>query len=178
MKRTILSFGAIAGLVLILFVVSLIVLGHSAENEIVGYASMIIAFSFIYVAIRSFRDKHNQGVISFGKALKIGLGITLIGSTVYVVAWLIEYYVFIPDWMDKYTAHLIQEAKASGATGADLDKRIAEINKNGELYKSPIRMVLYTYLEVLPVGLIISLLASLILNRKTARPNPAFSSAS
>lgn len=49
-----------------------------------GYASMIIAFSMIFVAIKSYRDKHLEGAITFKTAFKIGFYITLIASTMYV----------------------------------------------------------------------------------------------
>lgn len=63
---------------------------------IYGYTTMIMAFSMIYVAIRQFRNQLLGGKISFGKALLIGLGITLIASTFYVLTWEIEYkYVFL-----------------------------------------------------------------------------------
>jgi hypothetical protein len=173
MKRNILIFGLIAGLILGAYVISIAWLSrinpdHSG-NAVVGYASMVIAFSFIYVGIRNFRDKYNQGVVSFGKAFRIGLGITLIGSTFYVITWLIDYYFFIPDFMDKYAAHLISEARASGLSQAALDKRIAEINHLGDLYKNPLFVVLFTYLEVAPVGVLISLFTAFIIRRKRPR---------
>jgi len=169
MKKTILSFGLLSGLILGLFII-FVTLVHTG-NAIWGYTAQVIAFAFIYAGIRNYRDKYNEGLISFGKAFRIGLGITLIGATVYVVAWCIDFYCFIPDFMEKYAAVLIKEARDSGLTGAALDKKIAGINKMGDLYKSPVMVVLFTYAEVLPVGIGISLLAALILKRKTPKPN-------
>jgi len=168
MKKTILVFGGIASLILCLFIISLS-LFHTG-NAIWGYSSMIIAFSFIYAGIRSYRDKYNDGLISFGKAFRIGLGITLIASTAYVLIWCIDYYFFIPDFMDKYAASLAKEARAS-LSGAALEKKLAGIKQMSDLYKNPVMVVLFTYAEVLPVGIGISLLASLILKRKTPKPN-------
>jgi hypothetical protein len=68
---------------------------------LIGYASMLIAFSLVFVGIRNYRDKFNEGVISFGKAFKIGIMIVLIASTMYVVAWLIDYFFFIPDFFNR-----------------------------------------------------------------------------
>jgi hypothetical protein len=167
MKRNILSFGLISGLVLIIFILLLTFVGKSFQNATVGYTFMVIAFSFIYVGIRNFRDKYNSGVISFGKALRIGLGIALIGSTVYVITWLIAYYGFMPDFMDHYVAGMIKQARAEGLTGAALDKKIAGIKQMGEWYKNPGFVVLTTYAEILPVGIVISLFAALILKRKS-----------
>ena len=165
MKRNILVFGLIAGLILSIYIVLLTTMGEYTGSAVVGYTFMVIAFSLIYVGIRNFRDKYNEGIISFGKALRIGLGITLIGSTVYVLAWVIAYYCFVPDFMDRYAGQMIKDARASGVTGVDLNKKLANIRQMVEWYKKPVWVVLFTYLEVLPVGILISLFAALILRR-------------
>src|SRR5215510_3625908 len=109
MKKNIIIHGLIAGAVvsiLMLFTVNYI--SHCEGNVdfgtsmLIGYASMLLAFSLVFVGIRNYRNKYNGGVISFGKAFKIGIIIVLIASTIYVVAWLIAYFYFIPDFMDKY----------------------------------------------------------------------------
>jgi hypothetical protein len=173
MKKTILTFGGIAGLAIGLFILFIAWQCERnpdyAGNEIVGYAAQIIAFSFIFVGVRNFRDKFNQGRLSFGKAFTIGLGITLIGGTIYVLIWLVDFYVFIPDFMDKYAAHMLKEIRASGVSQAVMDKKIAQVNGMKEMYKNPLFVILITYAEVLPVGLIISLLAALMLKRKHSR---------
>ena len=167
MKRTILSFGLIAGLILGVFI-TLLALGK-AGNAVWGYSSMIVAFSFIYVGIRNYREKYNNGVVSFGKALRIGLGITLIGSTMYVLIWMITFYCFTPDFMDKYAAAMVKAAHDSGVTGAALDKKLAYIKQMQDSYKSPVFVFFFTYLEVAPVGIVISLIASLILRRRQVK---------
>jgi hypothetical protein len=134
-------------------------------NMVVGYAAMILAFSLIFVAIKNFRDNHNNRVISFGKAFKIGMYISLIASTMYVFAWLIEFYLFIPDFMEQYINHVLTEAKTGGASQLELDKKAAELAGYTEMYKTPVGVILLTYLEVLPVGLIISLICAFFLKR-------------
>ncbi|HMF72176.1 MAG TPA: DUF4199 domain-containing protein, partial [Flavitalea sp.] len=85
MKKNVWVFGIISGLVvtaMMLYSAAKISRGDDFEgNEILGYTTMIVAFSFIFVGIKNYRDKYNQGVVSFGKAFKIGLLITLVAST-------------------------------------------------------------------------------------------------
>ena len=130
---------------------------------------MLIAFSFVFVGIRNYRDKYNEGLISFGNAFKIGIMIVLIASTFYVVAWLIDYYFFIPDFMDKYSAHMLDKLKASGASQIEIDKQTKEMANFARMYKNPFFNAMMTYMEILPVGLIVTLISSLILKRKTAK---------
>ena len=172
MKKSILVFGLVSGVILGVFVFSINFLsnvfhGH-IENEIVGYSAMIIAFSLVFVGTKNFRDKYNQGTVGFGKAFLVGLGISLIGSTIYVGAWLIQYYCFMPDFMDKYSAAMIQKAQHSGLSAEALQKRLDSINSMSRMYKNPIMVVLFTYIEVLPVGIVISLITALILRRRKA----------
>ncbi|MNT54977.1 hypothetical protein D3C72_1921790 [compost metagenome] len=72
--------------------------------------------------------------------------------------------------MDKYVAHMLKEAKDSGASAAELAKQAKELAYNQQLYKNPIMVVLFTYMEILPVGILVSLIAALILKRKSHTP--------
>ncbi len=131
MKRNVLVFGLIAGLIISVFMVVSIAVCYNSNNfegsMLVGYAAEVIAFSMIFVAIKNYRDKYNNGTISFGKAFKIGLYVSLIASTMYVVVWMIDYYLFIPDFMDRYAEHMLQESKAKGASEVELQKAANEV---------------------------------------------------
>jgi hypothetical protein len=176
MKKNIVIYGIIAGIVV--STLMLFMINYTSHNEgsidygtsmLIGYASMLIAFSLVFVGIRNYRYKYNAGVISFGKSFKIGILIVLIASTIYVVAWLIAYFYFIPDYLDKYSAHMLAELKASGASQIEIDKQTNEMESFATMYKNPFFNALMTYTEILPVGLIATLISSLILKRKTAR---------
>jgi len=172
MKKNVLVFGAIAGIITAGWMMVAVV-GHynnpNFEGSMwMGYASMIVAFSFIFVAVKNFRDKYNNGTISFGKALKMGLYIVLIGSTIYVLTWLVAYYCFMPDFMDKYVAHVIDKAKAGGASQAEIARQKEQMAVYANMYKNPLGVIVLTYIEILPVGLVIALIAALILKRKPA----------
>jgi hypothetical protein len=174
MKKTIIVFGSIAGALVGLFMICLILWvskDHDKTAELLGYSSMILALSLVYVGARNFRDRYNDGTISFGKALRVALGITLVASTIYVLVWLVEYYCFMPDFMDKYAAVMVRQAKGSGLSPDALQKELAKIESMRVAYRNPIVVILYTYLEIVPVGIIISLLTALLVKRKR-RPSP------
>lgn len=173
MKKNILIYGIISGLIVsALMAVNLNMCYKSGDFEssmLVGYASMLIAFSLIFVGIKNYRDKYNGGIISFGKAFKVGFFMTLIASTIYVVVWLIEERFFFPDFMEKYTAHEINKLQASGISAAELASETKDLEKAKEMYNNPVFKILFTYVEILPVGLVVTLISSLILKRKTAK---------
>jgi len=170
MKKTVFVFGSISSVVLILWIAIFATLCYRNPNfegsMLLGYSAMLVAFSFIFVGTKNFRDNYNNGFITFGKAFQVGLYIALIGSSAYVLAWLIDYYVFVPDFMDKYVAHTIAKATARGASTAELAKLKEEMAFDAKIYKNPLGVILFTYIEVLPVGLVIALITALILKRK------------
>jgi len=90
----------------------------------------------------------------------------LIASTIYVFAWLIDYFFFIPDFMEKYSAHMLDKLKASGATQVEIDKQTKEMANFARTYKNPFFNAMMTCMEILPVGVIVTLISSLILKRK------------
>lgn len=169
MKKTILINGLIAGFIVAAMMATSILLCYKKSDfegsMVLGYLGMLLAFSFVFVGIKSYRDKHNSGLITFGKAFKIGLFITLIASTVYVAVWLVEYYFFIPDFMEKYSAYALKKAADSGASAAEIQAQINEMETFKEWYKNPILVVALTYAEILPIGLIVTLISALILKR-------------
>lgn len=173
MKRIVLVFGLIAGLIVsgfMIFGTTMMSCDSDFEGSmIVGYSAMLVAFSFVFVGIKRFRDKQNNGVITFGKAFGVGILITLIACTMYVVTWMFEYYLFIPDFMDKYADHVIKAAQKSGASAVEIAQQTAQMKSYKEMYQNPIMVVLLTYMEILPIGLLATLISAAIL-RKKAKP--------
>ena len=137
------------------------------ERLFFGYASMVLAFSLIFVGIKNFRDNYNGGVISFVKAIKVALLITAVASTVYVVVWLIDYYFFIPDFFGEYAASTLAGLKASHASQARIDKEMTDLANYAKMYRNPFFNTLMTYAEIVPVGLVVSLIAAFILKKKS-----------
>jgi len=170
MKKNVWIFGLVSGLIVTAMMVYSVAKCYSDANfegnMVLGYAAMLLAFSTIFIAIKNFRDKYNGGVISFGKAFRIGLYITLIASTIYVLVWLVEYYMFVPDFMDKYTAHMIKVKQDSGASLQEIQKETSKLASMQEMYKNPLFVVLFTYFEILPIGLVVTLISALILKKK------------
>lgn len=170
MKRNVLIFGLVLGAILAGNMVYMVDLACNnpefIANDLIGYAAMIVVFSLTFFGIRNYRNKQLSGAISFGKAFKMGALIALIGSTVYVVVWLFYYYLYVPDFVDKYTAHVLHQATVEGATTVELEAKSAEMNQFKKMYENPLFVVLITYSEVLPVGLVVALISSLILRKK------------
>ncbi|MFA6262252.1 MAG: DUF4199 domain-containing protein [Bacteroidia bacterium] len=177
MKRNSLVFGVISGAIISTFMaISMAVMSCSSgdmegsgTSMVIGFSAMAVAFFFIFVGIKNFRDKQNGGTITFGKGFLLGLWISLIASTMYVITWGVEFHFFMPDFIDKYSDMQVKQLRDSGMTGAALDEAIKGIETNSYNYKhNPLVFAAFTYMEILPVGIIITLISALILKRKTA----------
>jgi hypothetical protein len=169
MQRIVLTFGLIAGAILS----GMLLLALLFQDQIgfdrgatVGYTSMVLAFLMTFFGIRTYRDTVGGGQISFGRAFKVGILITLVATVCYVATWEVIYYKLAPDFSDKYAAHVIEKARASGATEEQLASRQAELAKFREMYRNPLINIAITLLEPLPVGLLFTLVAAGALSRK------------
>lgn len=174
MKRTILIYGLISGLIVSAFMATSMVITASSDkgcepgigSMVIGYASMLLAFAFVVVGIKHYRDKVNGGYISFGKGFWIGLMISFIASTLYVITWAVEYHAFFPNFMDRYAAMQTTQLQQSGLTGAAYDEALKSINDMAYSYKhNGLVFATYTYLEIFPVGILVSLIAALVMKR-------------
>lgn len=172
MKKIVLTYGLIAGF--ISCIGYLVMVGKEDldfdNGMIYGFASMLLAFALIFVATNQYR-KQNGGTITFAKGFLIGLYISLIASTIYVVVWLITYYNFYPDFMERYTTCTLDQLKASGATQEVIEAKTTEMQEMSEKYKNPLFVILFTYAEILPLSLVFSLISAgvfrLISKKKT-----------
>jgi amino acid transporter len=169
MKKNVLLFGLVLGIILCVNMIIMVNMMYSnpefKSNDLLGYAVMVVIFSLIFFGIRNYRNKELGGIISFGKAFKTGLLIALVASTLYVVVWLFYYYLFVPDFIDKYTAHVLRQCTSE----TELASKTEEMENFKEMYKNPLFIILITYAEVLPVGLIVALVSSFILKKKNER---------
>jgi hypothetical protein len=171
MKKTILTFGFISGAImsslmsLAMIFQDRIGLGHS---YVLGYTTIVLSFLLVFFGIRAYRDGPGNGAVTFGRAFGIGVAICVISSICYVITWEVLYHFFMPDFMDKYGAYILEKARASGANAAALAAKVEEVRKAKAMYDNVLISSALTFLEPLPVGLLIALISAVILRSKSA----------
>jgi hypothetical protein len=111
--------------------------------------------------------------VTFTRALVIGSLITAVASVCYVATWEVIYFKLSPGFTEKYQAYEIEKAKARGASQAAIDARVTQIQRLTALYQNPFINAGITFLEPLPVGLIITLVSAGTLSRKRSQLSPA-----
>ena len=170
MQRLVLKHGIIAGLILAsaLFLSTLFMdaMTDHVLGQVIGYLTMLVAFSFIFVGVKRYRDGELEGRITFKQALLVGLYISLIASIFYVASWMIITEFILTDWMDQYANSYLNDLSSKDASETEIGEGKALMEQYKEMYENPWKKMGVTFLEIFPVGLLVSLVAALILKRK------------
>jgi len=168
MKKIVLTFGLISGAIISALMLATVPFMHKigmSGGMVIGYTTMVLAFLLVFFGIRSYRENIGEGRISFGRAVSVGLLIMLIGCACYVISWEFIYFNFMPDFAEKYAAFVIENMRANGASPAELAQKMAEMKRFQVMYNNIFFNVAMTFLEPLPVGLIMTFISALILRR-------------
>jgi hypothetical protein len=169
MYRIIFIYGIIAGAIAIATMTISILAGVS--GLVVGYLILFAALSLIFVSIKRYRDDALGGVIRFTTAARLGLGIAAVATIVYVIGW--ELYLWSTGYvyLDHYAAAEIERQRAAGVSAAELARLSREMAAMTEQYNSqPLMRFGFTLLEILPVGLVVTLISAALLRNSGFLP--------
>jgi len=175
--RYVLVYGTIAGAIAIAPITASIAVDslNHLQSLWFGYLVMLVALSLTFVAVKRYRDVECGGVVGFGPALLVGLGIAVVSGVVYVIGW--EAYLATTDgnFMQDYAAATLADMRASGASAAELATAEAEMADAIAMYDSPPERFLITFSEIFPVGLLMALAAAAVLRNPRVLPanNPS-----
>src|SRR6516225_2431544 len=139
---------------------------QSSGLDLATTAAQVAARQRSQQLYRSYRDNTLAGQISFGRAFACGILITLITTVCYVAMWEVLYFNFMPHFMDSYFAAQIHKVQSAGLDPATTAAQVAAIQRSQQLYQNPFVNMAYTFIEPLPVGLIITVLSAAMLRRK------------
>jgi len=145
--------------------------GHMTHSMLLGYTLMIVAFSMVFVGIKQYRDRSLGGAIRFGKALLLGLGISTVASLIYVLGWEVCMAFSKYDFIQAYSKFIVDDARAHGATAAQLEAAAAQAAEFARMYRNPLYRMAFTFIEIFPVGILVSLISAALL--RNARLLPA-----
>ena len=169
MMKIVLTFGLIAGAVLGGTMLATLPFHDAIGNDgglLLGYTTMVLGFLLIYFGVRSYRDNVAGGRIGFLKALGVGALIGLVASACYVATWEVAYFGGKSDYIEKYQARELAKARQSGQSEAQIAAKAAEMKKFAEMYRNPLINSAMTFMEPLPVALVMALVSAGILSRR------------
>ncbi|MGA2953362.1 MAG: DUF4199 domain-containing protein [Caulobacteraceae bacterium] len=174
MLRYIVTYGVIAGVVVgvPLSAMTLTMSGHAmmSYGMLIGYLTMLIALSAVFLAIKRHRDVDLGGVIKFWPALMLGLGVSAVAGVIYVIAWEVSCAVAHADFAGAYARAMIAEQEAKGVSGVALARFKAEMDQFKVQYANPLWRWPETFAEIFPVGVIVSLVSAALLRNSRFMP--------
>lgn len=170
MKNIIFKYGMISGAINISSaIITIILIGDSGDYsfaEWLGYLIMIVALSMIFIGIKDYKSKIG-GTIDFKTAFKVGIGISLVASLLYIIGWEIYFSIngeqFIADYLKKAFDNLSTTTNSS----AEIETAKKEFLESMELYRQLPYRVAITFVEIFPIALIITLISSYLLKTKS-----------
>ncbi len=170
MRKIIFTYGLISGALITTFtLISMYYCYMSAEmsgSMLLGFSAMILAFCLMFPAVKKYRDQHLNGKITFAKAFFISTTIAVIASTMYVVGWIIEFHTIMPDFLERYITFTIRELQKSNLSPEKMAYEIAQYESYRHNYDTLGGMIAMTYVEILPVGIMMALITAFTMKKK------------
>ena len=133
---------------------------------------MLVALSLIFVGVKRYRDVECGGVIRFGRAFLLGLGIAAVagaglrhraGRPISAATGI--------DFMAEYSASLARQACAPRARPPPRSRpKAAEMRAMAEIYRNPLIRIPITFTEIFPVGLLVALVSAALLRNPKMLP--------
>lgn len=174
MLRTILKYGVIAGLVVGGFqVVTFTAFSGMPPLKyglLIGYTTMLIALSAVFVGIKRHRDVDRGGVIGFWPAFGVGLGVSFVAGIFYVIAWEAVQAMTQMDFASSYAQAILESETAKGASAEALAKLSADMETFKVQYANPLFRLPMTFAEIFPVGVLVSLVSAGLLRNSRFLP--------
>lgn len=173
MKKTVLRFGLFGIYTqLALFLISWLISNSRPENyktqEVVSWVGILLSVIFVYFGMKYYRDKQNGGTLGFGEGMKLGLLIVLFPSIAFALYSVIHILWLDPQFLDKYYAYEVKQLKAS-VSATDLGQRLKEMEEQRQMFGSPLVQFVAMFLSVFVVGLIVTIISTLLLKRKAVQ---------
>lgn len=168
--RYALVYGGLAGAIAIGIIIVTLAVGLASHSLWFGYLVMLVALSLVFVGVKRYRDIECGGVIRFGRAFGLGIGIALVAGLIYVAGW--ELYTALSGWdfMADYTSSLIEQMRAEGASPAAIQAQQAEMREMAEMYANPLFRLPMIFAEIFPVGLLVALVSAALLRNPKLLP--------
>ena len=160
-----LNFGLLLGGISVIFTFILYTMDMHYQGGIpVLIVSLLLSLAAIIIGLLQFK-KANGGFMSFGQALKIGVGICLIGGIVSILFNQILVNVIDPETMNKAMEFARGQLQEAGNLNSDQIDQQLEMQKK---FSTPVMQMAFGLIFSLFFGFVLSLIPALVL--KKSRP--------
>lgn len=161
-RSIIINYGLILGGLTILLSLTLYAMDKSFNPGIfLGALSFLIPVVLIFLGIKKFKDS-NGGFLSWKQAVKMGVGIAVVGTLVALIYQQIFENFIEPDFVNQKTAFLKEQYLDAGLSAEQINTQIKRMSKfNTPLIASALGIMMWAFL-----GFIISAIIGLIMKKE------------
>lgn len=143
-------------------------IGGFGTTMVAGYLTMVLALTFVYFGLRYYRDKQNNGVLTFGQGLKLGMLITLPPSVCIGLFDIVYIKLVNPGFYDKYLNSELAKLKAR-VPASQYEAQAAALRAQVAALSRPWADFLFMFLQVAAIGLIITIISTFILKKRFSK---------
>jgi len=169
MKKTALRYGLYGVYLLVAFCLVRYIMNPHPTNfdnqETIGWIGILLSVFFVFFGIKYYRDKENGGSLGFGEGMKLGLLITIFPALLFGIYSVIYSEILDPGFMDNYYNWQVAKLK-SELPPAEFDGQLKEMEQQKEMFVNPLFQFGAMFLSVFVVGLIVTVISTLVLKRK------------
>lgn len=174
MKSPVIYFGLLGGILITLLFLGPVVIIPDAytgsdemvSSEIFGYSVMILSLLTIYFGIRKSRDLASETRFGFGQGLLTGLKITIIACAIFYLGNVLLYEVISPNFLSEFSAYYKQNLLENAASEEERQQLAAEFESTASILESSYAYAALMSASALMIGVVISLISSLVLMRR------------
>lgn len=157
------NHGLMLGGVLIVFSYLMYLLGVDFDSKL-QYFSYIIMIAGLFIGIKQWRDKYNNGFISYGDAFKNGFFTMLIAGILTSIWVLLFFTVVAPDEIGKMLE--IAEEKMYESQPDMTDEQLDLAMKWTKMFMSPLWMAIWGFLGNIFAGLVLSAIIAIFIKKE------------
>jgi hypothetical protein len=172
MKKTFMRYALRGGITMLVLYSAIVLIINCGANNVVGmvitYTAMVVSLCFVYFGIRYYRDMQNNGVLNFWPGIKLGLLISLVPSVIFGLCDVVYVTIINPHFAENYEAAELQQLKIT-IPPAQFATEAVKLKERMAFFKTPLGDFAIMFLNVMAIGLIITVISTFMLKRNVAK---------
>lgn len=156
--KSAMTFGLITGLVLVIYTLLLYMTdNYVSKSTILGLLQWVILTGGLYYGIKTYRDQHSEGYITYGRSLGLGVLISVFVGVILGIFTYLLYTVIDPELLDRSIKIAQEEMLKAGMS----EERVETATEMQRTFTSPAIMLFSSVFSFAFIGTIISLIVSI-----------------
>lgn len=156
--KSAMTFGLITGILLVIYTLLLYITdNYVSKNTILGLLQWVILTGGLYYGIKTYRDQHSEGYITYGRSLGLGVLISVFVGVIIGIFTYLLYTAIDPELLEKTMRVAEEEMLKTGMS----EEQVETATEMQRTFTSPTIMLFSSVFSFAFIGTIISLIISI-----------------